>query len=105
MAFPIQRLRRLRQHEAFRRAVDAPDASAIGKAIGKTVTTVPVTVEAARQSMAQMGRDDWMVNLMCDYFTAYSHNCGDVTTSPRNGQAPRTIEQFAKGFASAFGKQ
>ena len=55
-------------------------ASAIGKAIGKTVTTVPVTVEATRQSMAQIGRDDWMVNLMCDYFTAYSHNCGDVTT-------------------------
>ncbi len=55
-------------------------ASAIGKAIGKTVTTVPVTVEAARQSMAEMDRDDWMVNLICDYFAAYSDNWGDVIT-------------------------
>ena len=49
-------------------------ASAIGKAIGKTVTYVPVTTEAARQSMAQMGMDDWMVNVMCDDFAAYSDN-------------------------------
>ena len=74
MAFPIQRLRRLRQHKAFRRAVDAPVASAIGKAIGKTVTHVPMTAKAARQSMAQMGMDDWMVNVMCDDFAAYSDN-------------------------------
>jgi hypothetical protein len=33
-------------------------ASAIGKAIRKTVTTAPVTAEAARQSMALMGMDE-----------------------------------------------
>ena len=82
-------------------------AAAIGEAIGKTVIYVPVTAEAARQSMAQMGMDEWMVNLMCDYFTAYSDNWGDLITDDFQlvtGKAPRTIEQFAKDFARAFGK-
>jgi hypothetical protein len=83
-------------------------AAAIGNAIGKTVTYLPVPVDGARQSMAQMGLDDWMVNLMCDYFTAYSANWGDLVTDDFQrvtGKAPRNIEQFARDFAQAFGKQ
>jgi uncharacterized protein YbjT (DUF2867 family) len=83
-------------------------AAAIGAAIGKTVTYVAVPVEGARQSMAQMGMDDWMVNLMCDYFTAYSANWGDLVTDDFQrvtGKAPRSLEQFARDFAHAFGKQ
>jgi uncharacterized protein YbjT (DUF2867 family) len=83
-------------------------AAAIGNAIGKTVAYVPVSVDDARQSMAQMGLDDWMVNLMCDYFTAYSGNWGDLVTDDFQrvtGKAPRSIEQFARDFAQAFGKQ
>lgn len=83
-------------------------AAAIGNAIGKTVAYVPVSVDDARQSMAQMGMDDWMVNLMCDYFKAYSANWGDVVTDDFQrvtGKAPRSIEQFARDFAQAFGKQ
>ena len=82
-------------------------AAAIGKAIGKSVSYVPVSVADARQSMAQMGLDDWMVNLLCDYFAAYSVNWGDLVTDDFQrvmGKAPRSIEQFARDFAQAFGK-
>jgi len=83
-------------------------AAAIGEAVGKTVTYVPVPVEGARQSMAQMGMDEWMVNLMCDYFTAYSANWGDLVTDDfqrLTGKSPRSIEQFARDFRGAFGRQ
>ena len=83
-------------------------AAAIGAAIGKAVNYVPVPVEGARQSMAQMGMDEWMVNLMCDYCTAYSTNWGDLVTDDFQrvtGKAPRSIEQFARDFGGAFGKQ
>ena len=83
-------------------------SAAIGEAIGKTVTYVPVSVDAARQSMAQMGLDEWMVNLISDYSTAYSANWGDLVTDDFQrvtGKAPRGIEQFARDFTGAFGKQ
>jgi uncharacterized protein YbjT (DUF2867 family) len=83
-------------------------AVAMGNAIGKTVNYVPVPVEDARQSMVQMGMDDWMVNLMCDYFIAYSTNWGDLVTDDFQrvtGKAPRNIDQFARDFTQAFGKQ
>ncbi|MEI7868241.1 MAG: NmrA family NAD(P)-binding protein [Candidatus Methylumidiphilus sp.] len=83
-------------------------AAMIGEAIGNPVAYVPVSVDDARQSMAQMGLDDWMVNLMCDYFAAYSANWGDLVTDDFQrvmGKAPRSIEQFARDFGGAFGKQ
>jgi uncharacterized protein YbjT (DUF2867 family) len=83
-------------------------AAAIGEAVGKTVTYVPVSIDDARQSMAQLGLDDWMANLLCDYFAAYSANWGDRVTDDFQrvtGKAPRNIEQFARDFAQAFGKQ
>ena len=83
-------------------------AAVIGEAVGKTVTYVPVSIDNARQSMAQMGLDDWMANLMCDYFAAYSSNWGDMVTNDFQrvtGKAPRSIEQFARDFCGEFGKQ
>jgi hypothetical protein len=81
MAFPIQRLRRLRQHEAFRRAVDAPDC--IGDRQGHQKDR-DHRARYRRSRAAVDGADghgrDWMVNLMCDYFAAYSDNWGDVIT-------------------------
>jgi len=81
-------------------------ASAISTAIGKTVTYVPMTAEAARQSMAQIGMDDWMVNVRCDDFAAPSDNWGDVITddfSLVTGKAPRTIEQLPKTLLALLG--
>lgn len=83
-------------------------AAAIGDATGKPVRYEPVPLEAAWQSMVQAGIDEWTVNLTCDYFAAYSTNWGDLVTSDFQsvvGHAPRSIAEFAKDFAGAFGKQ
>jgi uncharacterized protein YbjT (DUF2867 family) len=82
-------------------------AAAIGEAIGKAVKYVPVTVEAQRQSILQMGMDEWMANLLGDYSTAYSANWGDLVTDDFQrvmGKTPRSIAQFGRDFAAAFGK-
>ncbi len=81
-------------------------ATTIGSAIGKPVTYVPIPVEGAKQAMAQMGMDDWTINLLGDYMTAYSANWGDLVTDEFKrvmGKAPRSIAEFAKDFAKAFG--
>ena len=83
-------------------------AAAIGEAVGMEVKYVPVGVEAARQSMLGVGMDEWSVNLLCDYFIAYGANWGDLVTDDFQrvtGQAPRSISQFARDFAGAFGKR
>jgi len=82
-------------------------ATAIGEAIGKTVTYVPVTAEVERQAMLTMGIDEWMANLMGNYSAAYSANWGDLVTDDFQrviGKLPRSIEQFSKDFAGAFRK-
>jgi uncharacterized protein YbjT (DUF2867 family) len=82
-------------------------AAAIGEAIGKAVKYVPVTAEAQRQSILQVGMDEWMANLLSDYSAAYSANWGDLVTDDFQrvtGKAPRSIAQFCRDFAAAFGK-
>jgi uncharacterized protein YbjT (DUF2867 family) len=83
-------------------------AEAVGKGIGKPVKYIPVPVEAAQQAMTRNGLDPWMVNFMTDYLNAYSANWGDLATGDFQavtGKAPRSIEQFARDFAAAFGKK
>lgn len=83
-------------------------AVAIGNAVGMEVRYEPVALEATRQSMLQAGMDEWSVNLLCDYFNAYSTNWGDLVTDDFQrvvGKAPRSITQFAKDFAGAFRKK
>ena len=82
-------------------------AATIGAAVGKEVKYVAVPVDAAKQSMSQMGMDDWTVNLMGDYLTAYSANWGNLVTDDFQrvtGKAPRSFKQFATDFAGVFGK-
>jgi uncharacterized protein YbjT (DUF2867 family) len=83
-------------------------AEAIGKGIGKPVKYIPIPVEAAWQAMTQMGMDPWMVNFTTDYLKAYSANWGDIANGEFHavtGKAPRSIEQFARDFAGAFGRK
>jgi uncharacterized protein YbjT (DUF2867 family) len=83
-------------------------AEAIGKGVGKPVKYVPVPVEAAQQAMTGMGMDPWMVNLLVDYMKAYGSNWGDFANGEFQavtGKPPRSIEQFARDFAGAFGKK
>jgi nucleoside-diphosphate-sugar epimerase len=82
-------------------------AATIGAVVGKEVKYVAVPVDAAKQSMSQMGMDDWMVNALGDYLTAYSANWGDLVTDDFQritGKPPRSFKQFAMDFAGVFGK-
>ncbi len=83
-------------------------ASAIGGAIGHSVKYVPITLEQALEDMASFGLDEFTLNLLRDYFTAYSRNWGDVVTDdiPRVlGTPARSIEDFARDYAAAFGSK
>jgi hypothetical protein len=58
--------------------------------------------------MTQMGMDPWMVNFTTDYLKVYSANWGDLANGDFQavtGKAPRSIQQFARDFAGAFGKK
>ena len=80
-------------------------AVAIGEGIGKAVKYVPITLEAQRQSLLQMGIDEWMANLLWDYSAAFSANWGNLVTDDFQrvtGKAPRSIAQFGKDYAGAF---
>lgn len=81
-------------------------AEQLGAAVGKAVKYVPVSNEQAAQSMAGMGMDEWMVEAMSNYFTAYANGWGDFVTDDFQrvtGKAPRAFATFAKDFAAAFG--
>ena len=83
-------------------------ASAIGDAVGKKVTYVPVPVGAMVETMAGMGLDDFTQVSMRDYLTNYSSGWQSTPTpavAEITGKAPRTIQDFARDFAGAFGKK
>jgi uncharacterized protein YbjT (DUF2867 family) len=81
-------------------------AAAVSRATGKPVAYVPVPVEAAVQGMKSWGMDDWMVGMMIDYMAAYARSwASDVTPDFQQvvGQPSRSVDEFARDFASAFG--
>jgi|TARA_A100001518_G_C1224740_1_gene71800 uncharacterized protein YbjT (DUF2867 family) len=82
-------------------------AEVIGRAIKKEVKYVPITLEDAWKAMVNEGMDEWTVNLLCDYFSAYSTNWGDLVTDDFQrvlGKPPRTLADFANDFSNAFVK-
>lgn len=83
-------------------------AAAIGEAIGKPVKYVPVTVDAMIETVTKMGLDDYNQVALRDYCTAYSRGWeSQVTTAVKDltGTAPRSIVEFARDHATAFGKR
>jgi len=83
-------------------------AAALGRAIGKAVEYVPVSLEAADQALAGAGVDEWMRTLYIDYFDAYGHDWGAAVTDDFGrvvGHPPRGIDEFARDFAPAFGRR
>lgn len=81
-------------------------AAAIGAAIGKPVSYVPVPVAAAIEMMTKMGADEYRQVSLRDYLTAYSQGWqSSPTTSVKDvlGREPRSIAEFARDFARAFG--
>ena len=83
-------------------------ATALGAALTRPVRYVPVPLEAADDAMAKMGFDEWIRALMTDYFAAYSRNWRATATEDFTrivGRPPRSIDDFARDFAGAFGKR
>ena len=83
-------------------------ATAIGEAIGKPVKYVPVPVAAMVETVAKMGLDDYNQVALRDYFTSYARGWeSQVTTAVKDlgGTAPRSIDEFARDHAAAFGKR
>jgi len=82
-------------------------AAAIGEAVGKPVSYVPVPVAAAIESMIKMGADEYRQVSLRDYLTAYSQGWQSAPTSSVEallGQKPRSIAEFARDFVQAFAK-
>ena len=83
-------------------------AASIGEAIGKPVKYVALPVPAMVEQLAKFGLSTYNLIALRDYMTAYSRGWGaEVTTSVKDltGKAARTPGEFARDFASAFGKR
>lgn len=83
-------------------------AAALGDAIGKPAKYVAVPVAVAVDNMTKMGADEYAQVAMRDYLTAYSGGWQSApTTAVKDitGHDPRTIADFARDFAAAFGKR
>jgi NAD(P)H dehydrogenase (quinone) len=80
-------------------------AAALAAALGRPVEYIAVPPAAAGEALRKFGADDWTVQLMTDYFTAYGKGFGDFVTDlvPRmTGHPARGIEAFAReAFATA----
>ena len=80
-------------------------AEQLSEVVGKTVKAVDVPVEAAKQSMLDMGVPHWVAGAFSDYFVHYSNNYGDFFTDDvKNitGKPARTYKEFARDFVGAF---
>ena len=80
-------------------------ARIIGEARGKPVTYVPITREAAESAMKEQGMPDWAANALGEIQElfgsgAYANVLPD--SGRLLGRKPRTFEQFARDFVSAF---
>lgn len=81
-------------------------AQELGTVLGKPVSYVPVSLEAAREAMLGMGMPPWVVGMMVEYSRAYASGWGDFTTrhvEDVTGEKPRSFASFAHDFRAAFG--
>ena len=74
-------------------------AGVLSDVSGRTVKYVPVTPDAVRETMLDMGLDDWISTLMRDYSQAYADGWGDFVTDNverMTGHAPRNVGEFVR---------
>lgn len=74
-------------------------AAAVGRALGREVTYVPVPPTAVGEGARAHGVDDDTAKVLTDYCTAYGQGWGDFTTdavSRLTGHAQRSIDDFAR---------
>lgn len=80
-------------------------AAAIGRAIGKDVTYVPVPHEAAKDAMVGMGLPEWVAEGYVELNQGFENNFANTATDGVRtlaGHSPRSFEQFARDFASVW---
>jgi uncharacterized protein YbjT (DUF2867 family) len=80
-------------------------AGTIGRAIGRDVTYVPVPHEAAKQAMLGMGMPEWIAEGYVELNQGFEKDFANTTTRSVEalaGHAPRSFEQFARDYASAW---
>ncbi|MCH7473336.1 MAG: SDR family oxidoreductase [Gemmatimonadetes bacterium] len=78
-------------------------AGIISKAIGKEVTYTPVSYDAVKQSIIEMGWGEWGGQIMYDYSKAYSEGWGDFVNDDVEtitGNKARSFEQFVNEVLS-----
>jgi uncharacterized protein YbjT (DUF2867 family) len=80
-------------------------ADALWKATGKAIRYVPVSMEAAEESMRKSGMPDWNVSTLLELYRFFASGAAARTTDTIQqliGRPPVRFEQFARDFASAF---
>ena len=80
-------------------------AEQLSEVVGKDVKAVNVPVEAAKQSMIDMGLPEWVAGAFSEYFVHYSKNYGDFFTDDVEnitGNSARTFLEFARDHVDAF---
>ena len=83
-------------------------ADAMGLALGRPVTYLPVSDDAKRATLLGYGVPAWIVDMLEEYAQAYVTGWGDLTTDTVAGllgRAPRDIADFARDHAAAFGSR
>lgn len=81
-------------------------ATALTTALGREITYTDVPPEMGIESMVGMGFPQWVAEGYVELFVNFANNGADLTTDSvqtLTGHAPRSIDDFARDFAPAFG--
>lgn len=73
--------------------------------IGKKISYVDVTEDAARKGMKEIGMNDWSIDILIELFRIIKAGYGVETTTTVEritGRKPITFAQFAKDYAEVF---
>ncbi len=79
-------------------------ASALSDAVGRPIQYQAVPVEQALVQLSQLGVDDFSLNLLRDYFNAYSNNWGDIVSNDFPnvmGKSACSIADFMQRLAAS----
>jgi uncharacterized protein YbjT (DUF2867 family) len=80
-------------------------AAALSKVLGKEVDYVDVPLDAAKESMMEMGFSEWVADGFIEYAKALREGYGDLTTDDferLTGHQATSYEKFAGDFAEVF---
>jgi uncharacterized protein YbjT (DUF2867 family) len=80
-------------------------AAQLSAGVGKPVRYVPVSDDAARRGMLELGMSPWLVGMLIEYGAAYAANWGDLTTAHVPdvlGRPARSLLDFAREHAALF---